>query len=94
MFSVNLLLTRTGGRIDRPLQDDGHIADDGEDGETGKETRQTVSDGNYESVSEIKDNDMYVLGGQIDKLCSSVHPPSRNELHRNCISYHVFLLGK
>ena len=34
------------------------------------------------------------LGGQPDKLCFSVRPPSRNEPHTDCKLYHVFLLGK
>ena len=34
------------------------------------------------------------LGGQLDKLCFSVRPPSRNELHTDCKLYHVLLLGK
>ena len=34
------------------------------------------------------------LGGQLDKLCFSVHPASRNELHTDRKLYHVLLLGK
>ena len=34
------------------------------------------------------------LGGQLDKLCFSARPPSRNELHTDCKLYHVLLLGK
>ena len=34
------------------------------------------------------------LGGQLDKLCFSVRPPSRNELYTDCKLYHVLLLGK
>ena len=33
------------------------------------------------------------LGGQLDKLCFSVRPPSRNELYTDCKLYHVLLLG-
>ena len=34
------------------------------------------------------------LGGQLDKLCFSVRPPSRNELHTDCKLYHILLLGR
>ena len=46
-----------------------------------------------ESLKYSRINVLY-LGKQSNKQCSSVHPPSRNDIHKNYISYHVFQLGK